>query len=496
MRAVRLLARSRAKWCVALLVLAGGCSDAHEPTSLSRLVAVQPSPMTSSSDVVAASQPWGMLPELASGRADLGVVAYGPCVWTIGGWTADFNATTTVERLCPRTSSMWSEGPPLPEPLSRFGGVGVIGNRLYVAGGVGLDARARRSVYVYHPETGWRRSAVDMPFPIGCGAGTVVGERLYVYGWKPRAGGRVEDFFNCMYEYEPVFAVFDPAAPASSQWRVLPPEPQGPVSSGGRCFHSMAAVGARIYVLGGNENCGGKFATEGAGAFDTNTNQWLASTAVPSPGLRYGQTLVTLNDRLYALGGYNGDLHWQPAAEARVYEPTINAWDELPSMPLGLTFGGAAGAPGRIVVAGGGFFYSGVATAQLAAPAGCDVHEPDGAIATASPWNLQTDLGGALTPPYRMSLARICSRSDVDYFLIRALGWTNGYDVVLTPPAGTDYQLELLNARGTDVLQRSVQPGSQKEVVRVPTGSRAFLLRVSSQDGSFEAQHPYTLEVP
>ncbi len=477
-----------------------GCRDASNPTlPLPQTPSVVATRSDEGGDVGTASNFWMPLPSLALARAEPAVVTFGSCIWAIGGQPAGSRSIDMVERYCPSVANSWTPGPVLPELLSRFAGVGVIGNKIFVAGGVDTTGHLRNSLYTYTVSHGWRLSAEPLPFAMGCGAGAVSGGKLYVYGWKPI--GNVEDpaYGDCYYNYEPVFAVYDPSKSAPPRWRVLPAEPPQPAGDVYRCHHSLASIGSIVYAVGGTTSyCTANYPPFAAlAAFNTTTGQWLPFGQVSSPDEgRIGQTAVAANNRLFAIGGFNGYIDWFPGAQIMAYEPSVNAWDPLRDMPSSKTFAGAAVLSTNIVVAGGGGLFGESAEAlQLNVPTGCDVHEPDGTVAKANPFPLHSDIDGHLLPPYTMSLARICGANDVDYFLVLNSAVSGTAQVVLTPPAGRDYQLELLNAAGTRVLASSSKPGAVPETVPLPITGRQYLLRVRSQNGSYDQQRPYTLQV-
>ncbi len=479
----------------ALPVLAiSACGDVAAPP---RVLSAIPMDAAASGGVTIASNAWTNAASLTYARGAPGVVTYDGCVWAIGGYNNTVDAMAEVERLCPVISDRWTAAPPLPAARSRFAGVGVIGSRIYVAGGTDASGFSTSSLYVYSSDAGWRLAAEPLPFPIACGASAVANGKLYVYGWRPI---EPETFgSDCNLVFEPVFAVFDPKA-TPPRWRVLPAEPSTSGFPASRCLHAMASLGELVYVFGGTPYGCDLLQSEigPVGAFNTTTEQWLGygQVAWPDEG-RLGQVVVSHGGRLYAIGGQNGDVSWATRTEVKGYEPASNAWAPLRSLPTDVELAGGTSIGSSIVVVGGGSVYGrGGSTdvLQLKVGRGCDVHEPDGSVATANEWFLRGDAVGLPLKPYGMQLGAICTVGDVDYYLISP-EWSEAFDVALYPPAGADYQLELLNARGTDVLQKSAQNGAGPEFVSSPGGRRRYLIRVRSQNGSFDSARPYYLEV-
>lgn len=481
-----------------LVVIA--CRDAALPPTAPVAAQTAGAILAASDDEVAIQgNPWRTLPSLALGRNEPGVVTYNGCVWVIGGWYGTTNASDRVEVYCPSVANAWVSGPSLPEPLSRFAGVGVIRGRIYVAGGTGLDGHVRNTIYTYDMASGWQLAAERLPFPMACGAGAVSGGKLYVQAWAPVGGVEDPADWNCSLFFEPVFAMYNPAKDAPPRWRVLPNEPLSYGRQPVRCHHSLASIGNLVYLTGGSLNgCNyGHSAEHAVGVFNTVTGQWLPAGQVPYPDEgRTMQSTVATGNRLFAIGGYNGNVFgWLPGEEVLAYEPGVNAWDELRPMPSKRYMAGAAALGTRIIVAGGNDWWSGgrvmTQALQLNVFTGCDVHEPDGSVARANPWTLRTGQGGMRG----VNLARLCSASDVDYFLVVEKGEGGSSQVVLTPPPGADYQLELLNAAGSELLQRSANVGPVSETVTVPGGQGVpYILRVRSQNGSYNSVTPYKLQ--
>jgi N-acetylneuraminic acid mutarotase len=184
----------------------------------------------------------------------------------------------------------------------------------------------------------------------------------------------------------------EPAGPAPAPtragdpaWRRLAPAPSE------RTEVAAAAVGDRIYVLGGYAPDGATLAT--VEVYDTGADAWSAGpdlpvavnhamaatldgilhvaggndgggpsrqvarldgaawrTLAPLPEARSAGGLVALDGRLYLAGGVApGGL----AAATLVYDPQADRWSEAPGLPTRREHLGAAAAGGRVYVVGG-----------------------------------------------------------------------------------------------------------------------------------------------
>jgi N-acetylneuraminic acid mutarotase len=174
-------------------------------------------------------------------------------------------------------------------------------------------------------------------------------------------------------------------APGESAWRRLAPAPSP------RTEVAAAAVGRRIWVLGGYAPDGATLAT--AEVYDTAADTWargpdlpvavnhaMAATLdgvlyvaggndgrapstqlarlegerwqalAPLPQGRSAGGLVALDGRLYLVGGVvEGGL----AGDTHVYDPAADRWAAAPGLPTPREHLGAAASGGRVVVVGG-----------------------------------------------------------------------------------------------------------------------------------------------
>lgn len=192
--------------------------------------------------------------------------------------------------------------------------------RVYAAGGVGLLAPSS-SLDAYELATGsWRALA---PLPEGrarFGMAALDG-LLYVAGGVTEIAGATDTAWT----YDPARDVWDP----------LPPMPSA------RSGHGVLAAAGKLYALGGD--------TPGMDVFDPEDRTWSTLEA-PAAIARPGAAVAVFQDRLYVIGGREGD-----AASARVdvYDPTANSWSrgaDLPGARMGL---GAVSLAGALHVFGG-----------------------------------------------------------------------------------------------------------------------------------------------
>jgi non-specific serine/threonine protein kinase len=114
----------------------------------------------------------------------------------------------------------------------------------------------------------------------------------------------------------------------------------------GRWQHASAAVGGRVYVVGGVVEGNGD--SRSLWAYDPVSGEWQADLA-PLPTEREHLSAVELDGRLIVIGGRK--VRNLGAVEA--YDPTTDTWETLPELPTprgGMAVGVIRG---RIHAAGG-----------------------------------------------------------------------------------------------------------------------------------------------
>ncbi len=171
----------------------------------------------------------------------------------------------------------------------------------------------------------WSRLA-NMPLPKDdFGIAVVAGQILTFGGMTGGRGTALDDA-----------AAFDPAG---NEWRRLPPLPTARRSA------RAAAIGSRVYVVGGATTTGTTGAVE---VFDADGETW--STAAPLPTPRYGIGLAAIGGVLYAAGGFRDG---QSLAVLERYDPEFDRWDALAPMAAPRTHPAAVALDGTLWLLGG-----------------------------------------------------------------------------------------------------------------------------------------------
>lgn len=230
-----------------------------------------------------------------------GLYKYTVFVKDIAGNIALKNGTITV-------TSSWYSLAPLPTPRRDFAAVAYNG-KIYTFGGYGASGRLS-VVEVYDPSSNSWSTATPMPSAMdNVGAG-LIGGRIYVLGWD---GSQTR-----FYRYNP----------ATNSWvsRAAPP-----VSQFGQAGYGV--VNGLLYVAYGSSTQSWTY------AYNPSTNTWTEKRPVSDIAVRSIESFAVLNNKLYAIGG------WEPKAGATeilridVYDPATDSWQKgsIPDMPGGRT---------------------------------------------------------------------------------------------------------------------------------------------------------------
>jgi N-acetylneuraminic acid mutarotase len=218
-------------------------------------------------------------------------------------------------------------------------GGAVIGDRIYFLGGMGGSTGGYRETYAYTPATNsWEEVA---PMPVGLhhpNVGTLDG-KLYVMGGcdhgfrsnQPNGSPWIGSYHTLVYD------------PAQNQWRRIKPIPRSTAAGG------VAAVGGRLYVIGGVDTNG--IVHNAVQEYDPAADTWRERAPMPTSREHIG--VAALDSLIYVVAGRLRGTGGVSVTNFEVYSPSRNTWDTLPRLPVsrsGLAF---AAARGRLYAMGG-----------------------------------------------------------------------------------------------------------------------------------------------
>lgn len=294
----------------------------------------------------AQSRGWRTLSDATIARTEVAAARIGDAVYVVGGFAEPDGQTTGILERYDLRRDRWTRGAPLPEPVNHAAAAAYKGD-LYVLGGytarTGLE-RETNAFWRYDPETDrWQRLA-DAPSRRGAHVMGVIGNRLYAAGGAengtPLARLEVYDFRRRRWGRGPAmrtprehlaaavhrgalyvlagraagrgnFAVAERYVPRLRRWQRLPAmrKPRGGIAA--------ATVGGRIVVVGGEEGAGTIREVE---AYDPRRRRWRFLRALPTP--RHGLGAVSYRGRVVVLeGGPTPGLSYSKRTEALRVSP-------------------------------------------------------------------------------------------------------------------------------------------------------------------------------
>lgn len=134
-------------------------------------------------------------------------------------------------------------------------------------------------------------------------------------------------------------------------WTSAAPLPQA------RSEHAVIGLDGKVYaVAGGVLNADGTDKQGNGGStlveeYDPATDRWRVRS--PLPRALTHVSLAALGGKIYAIGGFVADIHKEAQGDAFVYDPATDQWNILPSLPAPRGSVGAVALNGKIHVIGG-----------------------------------------------------------------------------------------------------------------------------------------------
>jgi len=231
----------------------------------------------------------------------------------------------------------WSRKADMPTP--RVGPyTAVVDGKIYaIGGGPDITGGYLSTVEEYNPTTDtWTRKA-NMPTARNGHATAMLDGKIYVIGGEPTAQASI--------------ATVEEYNPATDTWTQKADMPSR------RTFLSACTVDGKIYAFGGLM-AGVPGVTEGdrflsaLEVYDPATDTWTRRADMMTP--RAGAAAVTVDGKIYVIGGVFGNLHNAPLSIVEVYDPITDTWTRKANMPTARMFLSASVVGGRIYAIGGG----------------------------------------------------------------------------------------------------------------------------------------------
>lgn len=144
---------------------------------------------------------------------------------------------------------------------------------------------------------------------------------------------------------------------ASAVWRELPQMPTARGALG------VAVYRDRLYAIGGYDGDQNTTAVE---VFDPQSNTWSTAASIPTP--RDHLAVVTAGSRIYAIGGRSDLDYRQNMAVVEEYDPESDQWQSRAKLPTARSGIAAGVIDGHIYVLGGESGQGTFATNEMYAP--------------------------------------------------------------------------------------------------------------------------------
>lgn len=115
-----------------------------------------------------------------------------------------------------------------------------------------------------------------------------------------------------------------------------------------RTAHGLATVGGKLYAIGGSNDDGHPIEyMSSVEEYDPATNAWIEKT--PMSTARSGLRAVAINDKIYAIGGFNGGY----LNTIEQYSPDTDTWVNMPNMTVSRQLSGVSVINSKAIIVGG-----------------------------------------------------------------------------------------------------------------------------------------------
>jgi N-acetylneuraminic acid mutarotase len=269
---------------------------------------------------------WRAEPPLPLARGEVAATVVSGRIAVVGGFLADGSTSARVDAYAPATRG-WSRLPDVPAGVNHTFAGGWRG-KLVVAGGYGATGERLRSAWILE-RSRWR-ALPRLPYGVAAGGAAVVGDRLYLVGgvagprdrsvlvrralvldlahptrWRFAPGPSPREHLAVAVSAGTVFAIGGRSAgidtnsrlvqawrPGQTAWRTRAPVPAARGGTG------AAGVAGTIVSVGGEQPSG---TIASAFAYSVARNTWRRVDDLPTP--RHGLGVAALAGRVYVIGG-------------------------------------------------------------------------------------------------------------------------------------------------------------------------------------------------
>lgn len=228
-----------------------------------------------------AKQSWRKLAPLPRTAHHAPIAALGGRIWLAGGYSGlTFSLLEPSLRTYDPTRDRWDTPDKMPGRRAAHVLV-TLGDRLYIAGGTGDRPQ---EVWSYDAAMKqWRTDHAKLPRAIEHAGAAVHAGKLWIFGGRWPGEGE----FKSVYVYDP----------ARDAWE------RGPDMPDTRGGHTVAVLGSKAYVLGGERLGTGVVETEML-VFDFAVRTWTTAPRSASPAIgRHGVASIGASNCVWLIGG-------------------------------------------------------------------------------------------------------------------------------------------------------------------------------------------------
>jgi len=224
-------------------------------------------------------QKWETLASLNTPRSSMAVAIFEGKIIIIAGHS-DSEVLSSVEMFDPTTNA-WSALSEKPTAVYDASAV-VIGEKIYVPGGVTQDGSPTTVVEVFNPRKNTWEQAAELPVAISAyGLASYEGQ-VFLFG-----GSDSTKVLDSVWRYDPI----------TDSWHEGTPMPTA------RMFPSVLADAGKIYVMGGSDGESKLNTNESYSPYTEleKENPWQTEPNLPEK--LYGYTAIKLYDKISVIGG-------------------------------------------------------------------------------------------------------------------------------------------------------------------------------------------------
>jgi N-acetylneuraminic acid mutarotase len=250
-------------------------------------------------------------------------------------------STTVITQPTALGTLTWHTVAPIPQGITEGAGETVNGKLYVFSGFTDNNFYPSSRVYRYDPATNVWTRLHDMPVPVTHAGTCVDGNYIYIAGGYPPNAAHTYQLFGTtnVWRYDTVH----------DTWMAMPPLPAA------RGSGQLALAGGVLHYFGGDDTTRVADRHEHWALNLSNPSAgWTVAAPLPTARNRLGA--VSLNGKIYAIGGGVGqDASEVTQSVVEVYDPATNSWSKVAPMPKGRTLimAGCMVYNGYIIVAGG-----------------------------------------------------------------------------------------------------------------------------------------------